>query len=179
MRRPALPLALMVLALGGCTPHVLQPETWSLSHLPTADLRDLQRSPAFRIEMMIALKVGKERCSGPDTPILNRMDPEMFALRADPEKFAFGDRQSIDNIGGAMGFEYRRAYRDQWWNVLSDELGSTRAKYENHPDPEQFCRLAEETARLAFFTQGPDQIVYLRRMYQQLAPGNLPQRAND
>jgi hypothetical protein len=158
---------------------VLSPETWSLSHLPTADLRDMQRSPAFRVEMMIALQVAKERCSGPETPILNRMSVELFALRGDPEKNAFGGPRSLEDIRGAMTFEYRRTYGDQWWDVLSAELLGSYAKYERHPEPAEFCRLAEETARQAFFMQGPDQIVQLGRMYRQLAPGNAPQPTND
>jgi hypothetical protein len=157
---------------------VLSPETWSLSHLPSADLRDLQRNPAFRVEMMIALRVAKERCSGPETPILNRMDEEMFALRADPESNAFGGPRSLDDIRGALTFEYRRTFRDQWWDVLSSELLASYAKYENHPDPGQFCRLAEETARHAFFSAGRNQIVQLERMYRQLAPANVAVRPN-
>jgi hypothetical protein len=179
LRHLSLSLALSLLALCGCTPHVLSPETWSLSHLPAADVRDLQRNPAFRVEMMIALQVAKERCSGPETPILNRMSTELFALRADPEKNVFGGPRALDDIRGTMTFEYRRTYRDRWWDVLSAELLASYAKYENHPDPAQFCRLAEDTARQAFFMQGPNQIAQLGRMYRQLAPGNAPPPAND
>jgi len=149
-----------------------RPESWSLSHLPHANLREMERSPAFRVEMMIALRVAVERCSGPDYPTLGRTRPTSFLLRGDPERSAFGGPLTIQAIGSDMGFEYRRAYGDAWWGVLSTELRQTRAKYESHPDPQAFCRLAETAARRAFLAEGRDQIAWLARSYRQLSAAN-------
>jgi hypothetical protein len=172
MRRLLLVLMLGLSASSAYAAIKRQPESWSLSHLPQANLREMERSPAFRVEMMIALTVATERCISPDYPILERTRPTSFLLRGDPERSAFGGPLKIEAIGSDMGFEYRRAYGDAWWGVLSTELHQTRAKYESHPDPGAFCKLAETAARQAFLAQGRDQIARLARSYRQLTPAN-------
>jgi hypothetical protein len=148
------------------------PESWSLAHLPQADLRDMESSPALRVELMIAMKVARERCTGSEFPMLNRTEIATFAMRGDPERTAFGGRENIEAIGSMMGFEYRRAYGDHWWKIVSAELRTTRVKYERHPDPAAFCRAAEQAAAQIFFTQGRDRIVEFDKAYRQLSPEN-------
>jgi hypothetical protein len=167
---PVLIAALVMLA--ACAGNAPPPQTWSLSHLPQADLRDMERSPALRVELMIALKVARKRCAGPDFPVLNRTEVATFAMRADPERTAYGGRENIDGIGDVMGFEYRRAYGDQWWNVVSTEMQAARRKYERHPDPAAFCQAAETALAQMFLTEGRDRIVRFDRAYRTLSPEN-------
>lgn len=170
MRRLRLTLLTTMVVLHGCATQPLPPETWSLAHLPTADLRDLARSPAFRVEMMIAMKVATERCVGPEYLTLNRTRPDRLMLGGDPETMMFGGPMTFDAIGNSMGLEYRRAYGDKWWDVASAHMRAARAKYENHPDPASFCAAAEAAARQAFETRGRNQVMHLAEFYWQMAP---------
>lgn len=177
MRRQTIIWVVALLSLAGCAARVPPPERWSLAHLPQADLRDMERSPALRVELMIAMKVARERCTGPEFPFLNRTEIETFAMRADPERSAFGGRENIEAIGSTMGFEYRRAYGDQWWGVVSAEMRAIRLKYERHPDTAAFCRAAEQGLGHMFFTQGRDRIVRYDEAYRQLSPDNAKPEA--
>lgn len=161
-----------LLLLAGCAARVPPPESWSLAHLPQANLREMERSPALRVELMIAIKVASERCKGSEFPILNRTEIETFAMRGATDRAAFGGRENIDAIGSAMGFEYRRAYGDQWWEVVSAEMRATRVKYERHPDIATFCQAAERGLGQIFFTWGRARIVRFNEAYRQLSPEN-------
>lgn len=172
MRRATSILVVALLSLAGCAARLPPPERWSLSHLPQADLRDMERSPALRVELMIAIKVARERCTGSEFSILNRTEIETFVMRADPERALFGSRENIEAIGSKMGFEYRRAYGEQWWEVISAEMRATRLKYERHPDIAEFCRAAEKGLGQIFFTQGRDRIVRYNETYRQLSSEN-------
>lgn len=177
MRRLARFRIAVLLTLAGCTAAAQPLQNWSLADLPRADLREMERSPALQIEVMVALTEATQRCSGPDYPYLGRTQPGSFTLRGDPERLAFGSpalfAETVENLQRG----YRRVYGAAWQEVWHVELNEVRAKYANHPDPDSFCRVAEAIARLAFTSGGRDRFVRMERLYRELAPENNRQTA--
>lgn len=166
-----------LLALAGCTTAAQPLQNWSLADLPKADLREMERSPALQIELMIALTEATAQCSGPDYPYLSRTRPGSFTLRGDPERLAFGSPALFADTIESLKRAYRRTQGDAWQAVWQADLEQARARYANHPNPDSFCRVAEDIARHAFVMGGRDRFVRMARLYRQLAPENATPEA--
>ncbi len=163
----------VLLTLTGCTTAAQPLQNWSLADLPRADMREMERSPALQIEVMMALTEAAQRCSGPDYPHLGRTRPGSFTLRGDPERLAFGSPALFTVTVENLQRSYRRVYGAAWQEVWQADLDKVRAKYANHPDPDSFCRVAEGMARVTFTMGGRDRFVRMERLYRELAPENV------
>jgi hypothetical protein len=130
------PLAALLLI--GCAGQGKSPAWWSLAAVQPGLRVESAQSPAALVEMMVAMKVASERCTGTDALLLRRYRTGDADVRLDPSMLA----------GRLMGFHYRQAYGDRWWTVLSNDLRLVRVNYENHPDPQRFCRVAGQVARV-------------------------------
>jgi hypothetical protein len=146
------------LLLCGCTsrPPAAQPSAtvreWAL--------RGNRPMPLIPIEMMIAMTVARERCGGPDATLLARFHAVMEGWY----------RPWLERVGNTMGFHYRRAYGQRWWDVMQADQRAIRLAYENHPDPKRFCRAAATTARFATGTEGEELSSLFTAMYAEMAP---------
>jgi hypothetical protein len=164
-----------LLTLAGCATAAQPLQNWSLADLPRADLREMERSPALQIEVMMALTEATRQCSGPDYPYLSRTQPGSFTLRGDPERQAFGSPALFAETVNNLQRGYRRVHGAAWQQVWHADLDEVRAKYANHPDPDSFCRVAEDITRQAFTMDGRDRFVRMARLYRELAPANVVQ----
>lgn len=93
--------------------------------------------PGLTLEMLTALDVARATCTGNHGRMLARYKPRMLGWR----------RNWFLTEGGQLGFHYRRAYGERWEAVLAGQVAQIRARYEAHPDPRRFCRLAAIVAR--------------------------------
>jgi hypothetical protein len=162
----------VLLTLAGCTTAAQPLQNWSLADLPRADMREMERSPTLQIELMVALTEATRRCAGPDYPYLGRTQPGSFTLRGDPESLAFGSPALFTVTVENLQRGYRRVHGPAWQEVWQADLDKVRDKYADHPDPDGFCRVAEDMARVAFTMGGRDRFVRMERLYRELAPEN-------
>lgn len=151
-------VALGLMAMAGCSGSLPPPARWSLAHLDSADLVDRGQNPALLIDLMIAVKVARERCTGHAAELLNRREGMLL----------FEPENNNAALGSATGQIYRRAYGPRWWQVLAGEQQATRLKYENHPAPDAFCQTIANDVRLAINTSGADRQLHLLAMHRRL-----------
>lgn len=110
------------------------------AYLPAFDdwqATDSAPRPGLNLEMLTALGVAQRQCSGRHGALIRRYLPIMINAR----------RDWFHTDGFQAGWHYRRAHGARWKAVLSDQIASMRQRYENHPDPARFCRLAAIVAR--------------------------------
>jgi hypothetical protein len=81
------------------------------------------------VEMLVAMKVASERCTGRDAQLLRRHGAGQLAQQ----------RPHMRNWGREMAWHYQRAYGTGWRQQVAMELQQARQKYETYPDSAFFC----------------------------------------
>ena len=143
-------IALNMLAICGglmiaASANALPPPSFS-PFMPEWRFSDEQPQPGVHLEMITALQVASERCSGTHGRMLARYMPRMLDWR----------RGYFETVGNALWFHYRRVYGERWEAVLEGQLAGLRRKYQLHPDQKRFCKLAAIVARDASGEHGQD-----------------------
>ena len=124
--------------LAGCAGQGKSPAWWSLAALQPGLRAEAEQSPAALVEVMLAINVASARCTGTDAQLLRRFRTGDVEQRLDPTRAA----------GRLLGFHYRQAHGARWQAVLMEEMRVVQRRYENHPDPQRFCRVAGQIARM-------------------------------
>ena len=93
--------------------------------------------PGPAAELLISLAVAEARCTGKHRQMIARYRPQLLRL---------GDN-AFKAAGLQMAQRYSQAHGATWRAALDADMAGLRDRYEQHPDPQRFCRQAAIQAR--------------------------------